>query len=251
MKVLLLLAIVTVGGILLAKYIHNDPPLRGLTQSAGSSVLMSRARPLVSFKPAPNMRLIKSGWCNVSPNTHHPIGGDARVCMVLYENAKGTLITTLSEAEGEWQWEAAHHTPFPVLREMKEVQGSETLHESLYVLPAERDPFRSVDRPKGPSVPTEHAACLVYRAKFLLNFRNMQVIYEYHEPIEEGKDQDIAYDLPGLNDFVQRGREACAIVLQPDQKHDCTLHRLDTMDRAFSRGLLGRWTGDMQRRGEL
>lgn len=124
----------------------------------------------------------------------------------------------------------------------------ETLHETLYTFSADADPFYPLQ------AASLNAPCLVYRAKLLLDFLQIQVIIEYHEPITQEQARDIAYDLPYLNAFQERGRAACSIVLPGKSSENVLPSRVDKMpvaDKAISRIKLSRWTGEMQRLGKL
>lgn len=82
----------------------------------------------------------------------------------------------------------------------------------------------------------------------------MLVIIEYHEPITQEQARDMAYDLPYLNAFQERGRAACSIVLPGKSSEDVLPRHIDKIpvaDKAISRIKLSRWTGEMQHRGRL
>lgn len=250
MKIVLCIAALLLCGFYLFKYVADRPPLRGMGQegTANVPVLVSRARPVVTFAPSKNMRLITAGWCSLSPETRLSVPGNGRLWFTAYKNGVGLLITALAETETPWLWEAAHHPPFPVLRVGKIPYKGETLHETLYTLTADADPFHPLQ------AAAKDAPCLVYRAKLLLAFQHMQVIIEYREPITQEQARDIAYDLPYLNAFQERGRAACSIVLPGKSNEDVLPSRVDKIpvaDKAISRIKLSRWTGEMQRRGSL
>ena len=59
----LLVAVLLLCGFYLSKYAFDRPPLRGMGQqdASGAAVLVSRARPSVSFAPAADMRLSTAG----------------------------------------------------------------------------------------------------------------------------------------------------------------------------------------------
>lgn len=174
--------------------------------------------------------------------------GNGRLWFAAYNNGAGLLISALAKTEAPWLWEAAHHLPFPVLRGGTTPYKGETLHETLYTLSADADPFHPLHDA------AKDAPCLVYRAKLLLDFQQIQVIIEYHEPITQEQARDMAYDLPYLNAFQERGRAACSIVLPGKSNGDVLPRRIDKIsvaDKAISRIKLSRWTGEMQRRGSL
>lgn len=250
MKIVLCIAALMLCGFYLSQYAFDRPPLRGMGQegSADMPVLMSRARPFVTFAPARDMRLITSGWCSLSPETRLSIPGNGRLWFTVYKNGVGLLITALAETEAPWLWEAAHHPPFPVLRDGAAPYKGETLHETLYTLAADADPFHPLQ------AAAKDAPGLVYRAKLLMEFQHMQVIIEYHEPITQEQARDIAYDLPYLNTFQERGRAACSIALPGKSSENVLPRRIDKIpvaDKAISRIKLSRWAGEMQHRGRL
>lgn len=250
MKIVLCIAALMLCGFYLSQYAFDRPPLRGMGQegTADMPVLVSRARPVVTFVPAKDISLTDAGWCSLSPETRLSVPGNGRLWFTAYKNDVGLLITALAEAESPWLWEAAHHHPFPVLRVGTIPYAGETLHETLYTLSADADPFQPLHDA------AKNAPCLVYRAKLLLDFQQMQVIIEYHEPITQEQALDLAYDLPYLNAFQGRGRAACSIVLPGKSRENVLPSRIEKMpvaDKAISRIKLSRWTGEMQRMGKL
>ena len=250
MKIVLCIAALLLCGFYLSKYAFDRPPLRGMGQegTADMPVLVSRARPVVTFAPAKDISLTDAGWCSLSPETRLSVPGNGRLWFSAYKNGVGLLITALAETETPWHWEAAHHPPFPVLREGAAPYKGETLHETLYTLAADADPFHPLQ------AAAKDAPYLVYRAKLLLDFQQMQVIIEYHEPITQEQARDIAYDLPYLNAFQERGRAACSIVLPGKSSENVLPSRIEKMpvaDKAISRIKLSRWIGEMQRLGRL
>lgn len=223
----------------------SSQPLQGMTTDAatGLPVLLSRARPAMSFAPADDMRFRSAGWRSLQPKTRTSQKGDARIWFVIYDKGQGTLITALAEAADPWEWEAAHHAAFSPLRELQYEQHGEMLHESLFCLTSDQDPFCAHEGAE---------ACLVYRAKFLLNFRKMQVIVEYHEPLEAARIRDIAFQEPVLNAFQERGRAACAIYfLDKAASGEAAkdFQPLSQADARYSRSMLSRWTGELQQSG--
>lgn len=240
---LLVMALCVVALCLLAGC--SSQPLQGMTTDAetGLPVVVSRARPAVVFAPAEDMRFIDAGWRTLRPATRTSQEGDARLWFALYGRGEGRLITALAEASEPWLWEAAVHAPFPSLRELQYEQNGEMLYENLLCLTAEQDPF---------CAESGASACLVYRARFLLNFRKMQVIVEYHEPLEAARVRDIAFQEAALNAFQERARTACAVRF-PDKAAMKRVTRefqpLSQADARFSRTGLSRWVGEMQRTG--
>lgn len=221
----------------------SSQPLQGMTTEpeTGLSVVVSRARPAVMFAPAEDMLFISAGWRTLRPATRTSQEGDARIWFALYGKGEGTLVTALAEASDPWLWEAAHHAAFPPLRELQYEQNGEMLYESLLRLTADQDPFCA-----------EGGACLVYRAKYLLNFQKMQVIVEYHEPLKASQARDIAFQEAALNAFQERGRAACAVRF-PDKaamkRATQDFQPLSQADERFSRTALSRWVGELQRTG--
>lgn len=239
---LLLLLFVCLAGLLLA---CDRLPLRGLTGDEEHPVLISRARPSVLFAPAGDMPAESAGWRSLSPKTQDSLLGSARVWFVVYENATengpAKLVTALAEAEDPWLWEDARHAPFPVLRQLQYEHKGEQLFESIYVMEPEDNPFYGA----GMTDP-----CLVYRAKFLLDFRQMQVLVEYYEPVDSDAARDAAHDEARLNALRDRGRKACRVVF-PDKAEQERLkkdfRKMSTADMDISRNRLSRWVGDMER----
>lgn len=245
MKALLILAVLILAGLAGCRLLGQQPPLRGMLQDdAGQRVLISRARPAVIFAPADGMRLCASGWRSLAPESRTTEPGNARLWFATYENGTGLLITALAEAETPWRWEPAQHCPYPALRTLHYEQDGEMLYESLFCLTAEQDAFHAHDG----------QSCLVYRAAFLLDFRQMQVIAEYHEPLDPVLARDVAYDAARLNAFQDRARRACRILF-PEKTAQAELkeriQKMDPADDAFSRTRLSRWVGEMQRRKDL
>lgn len=239
---LLLLLLAGLAGLLLA---CDRLPLCGLTGDEEHPALLSRARPSVLFAPAADMTAESAGWRSLTPKTQDSLLGAARVWFVVYEKATDAgparLVTALAEAEDPWRWEDARHAPFPALRQLQYEYRGEQLHESLYVMEPEDNPFY------GPGMTDP---CLVYRAKFLLAFRKMQVIAEYYEPVDSAVARDAAHDEARLNALRDRGRRTCLVVF-PDKAEQERLkkdfRKLDAADRDISRNRLSRWVGDMER----
>lgn len=221
----------------------SSQALQGLTTEpeTGLSVIVSRARPALIFAPAEDMRFISAGWRSLRPATRTSQEGDARLWFAQYGRGESTLVTALAEASDPWVWEAAHHSAFPPLRELQYEKNGEMLYETLLRLTAEQDPFC-----------TEGGACLVYRAKYLFNFRKMVAIIEYHEPLEASRVRDIAFQEAALNAFQERGRAACAVhFLDKESMKRATqnFQPLSQADDRFSRTALSRWIGELQRTG--
>ena len=228
--VLLLLLFVCLAGLLLA---CDRLPLRGLTGDEEHPVLLSRARPSVLFAPAAGLSPESAGWRSLTPKTQDSLLGSARVWFVIYEKTTeagpARLVTALAEAEDPWRWEDARHAPFPVLRQLQYAYKGEQLHESLYVMEAEDNPFYGT---------------------FLLAFRQMQFLMEYYEPVDGDIARDAAHDEARLNALRDRGRKACLLAF-PDKAEQERLkknfRKMDPADRDISRNRLSRWVGDMER----
>lgn len=245
MKIFLILAIMVLAGLAGCRLLGQQPALRGMVKNdTGQTVLVSRARPAVMFAPAEDMRLLSAGWRSLSPESRLTDPGNARLWFATYENGTGLLVTALAEAEDPWEWEAAHHSPYPALRSLQYEQDGQMLYESLFCLAPDQDAFHAHD----------DQPCLVYRAKFLLDFQRMQVIAEYHEPLAPALARDVAHDDARLDAIRDRGRQACRILF-PDRAMQESLkehiQKLDTADKAFSRTRLSRWTGEMHRHKDL
>jgi len=248
MKIVLLLLFVVLAGAYAIKHLGAQPPLRGMAQdqTSGVQALVSRTRPPLVIVPNPTLSLGASGWRSLSPRTRRSIAGDARLWFALYQHGEGRLVTALAEAENNWVWEPAHHSPYPVLRELQYDYQGQTLYESLYQLPVREDPF-------GSGLP-ENEHVLVYRAKFLLFFRKMQVLVEYREPLPADKALDVRYDMPLLNAFQDRARKQWEVIF-PGKEDMARLapevQKMATAPADFSRGSLSRWVGEMHWHDEL
>lgn len=242
MKILLIVvAIIAVA--VFVFFMGGQPPLRGAGQlvTADQMVIVSRARPPLTFAPAADMQLKSLGNRTLRPKTRHSVDGDARIWFAVYGNGTGTLVTAVADTEGTWEWEAAHHPAFPAIRAQQYAYKGKTLYESLMQLDGDSDPFC-----------TDHAACLAYRAKLLLNFRKTQVIMEYHEPVPEAQVRDIAFDGAALNAFQQRARKACEILMTDKAWLEANIKgfkKLDGAEDRYSRTRLSRWVGEVEREG--
>ncbi|MBQ3058967.1 MAG: DUF4851 domain-containing protein [Desulfovibrio sp.] len=250
MKILLIFSVLALAAVFAVKHLAGQPPLRGMVMYASPALpaLASRARPEIILIPDAGMQLRGAGWRSLSPRTRKSIDGDARLWFACYQQGEGRLVTALAEAENQWQWEAAHHPPFPVLRQLQYDYKGQTLYESLYVLPVAEDPFAQ-------GLP-EDSHVLIYRAKFLLFFRKMQIIVEYREalPDQQGPVQDIAFETARLNAFQTRARTTWQAVF-PDRQEMAALasdmQKLDTAPSQFSRRKLSRWVGEMHWHDDL
>ncbi|WP_300717428.1 DUF4851 domain-containing protein [uncultured Desulfovibrio sp.] len=244
MKILLLIvAVIAVAVFVL--FMGGQQPLRGIGHipACGQPVIISRARPPLTFVPAADMQLRHAENRTLRPKTRRSIDGDARVWLAVYGNERGTLVTAVADAEGRWEWEAAHHASFPAIRQQQYAYQNETLHEQLMRLDGSSDPFCP-----------DAAPCLVYRAKLLLNFRKTQVLMEYHEAIPEHLVRDIAFDTSYLNAFQQRARASCQISLTDKawlETHVQDFKKLDAAGERTSRALLSRWVGEMEQEGRM
>lgn len=251
-KIIILVLVVLLGGFALSHF-SSQPPLRGMVRQPGSSqaVLLARARPAASFALDPAMSLLTAGWCSIRPETHESLQGEARLWLALYRHARGLVVTAVADGENNWEWMSGDHTAFPAIRRMSQNQGNRTLFETLSVLDTKHDPFCGSSQ--GSS--QETGACLVYRARLLLEFDQCQVILEYHEDLPKSLVQDIAFENDYLNAFQQRARQACHIVRmeKEESQHMARqgIEKMGTLDKAFSRTSLARWTGMMHRKGRL
>ena len=130
-------------------------------------------------------------------------------------------------------------------RSMRQDMGKRTLFENLMVLDKKHDPFCT-----GKSA----GVCLVYRARLLQEFEHCEIIVEYHEELDPGLVQDIAFATDYLNAFQTRARKAVQIrLLDKDEAERMAenMEKMDTLDKGISRQLLARWTGEMHRKGQL
>lgn len=256
-RLLLIVAVIVAGGLFAMRFMTGKP-LQGMVHvpEAKTAVLASRARPAVYFVPAADMTGREAGWRTVRPKARTSVEGSARLSLAIYDNGTGMLVTALAEAtEDKWKWEAAHHTPFPAFYTHiepfpYESGGSdlpEQLHESVYVLDAEHNPFAAVAAdPKTPH--------LVYRAKSVMFFRQMQVLYEYHEPLGADAARDMRTDSPLFDAFLQRARRACSLRFPTrEQVQGMTedMQRLEPAAEALGRTKLARWLGELNQMDNL
>ena len=243
MKFLILLCVALVVGFMFVRHFSGQPPLQGviLDEARRQALLVSRARPAVILTPGSGFETRTAGWRTLGPKTRRGIDGDARLWFALHETQEGgRLVTALAEAHNNWLWEAAHHPPYPVMRQNQYDWQDETLYESIYQLPVAEDPF-------GQGM-AEGEHVLIYRAKFLLFFRKMQVIAEYREPLTAVQARNARDDAPLLNAFRDRARQ-CWQVSFPDKAALAELapqmEKLEPAAERFSRRLLSRWVGEM------
>ena len=187
---LILLLVLLIGAVVIS--CSEKPPLRGMTHAPASPtpVLLSRARPALTFDLGKDLPLLARGWCTVRPATHESEPGSARVWLALYGHEKGCVVTAVCDGENRWEWLSGEHTAFPVLRSMRQDMGRRTLFENLMVLDRSQDPF-CADR--------EDGVCLVYRARLLQELDTTEVIVEYHEDLAGDLVQDIAF----ANDYLK------------------------------------------------
>ncbi len=242
---LILLLVLLIGAVVIS--CSEKPPLRGMTHAPASPtpVLLSRARPALTFDLGKDLPLLARGWCTVRPATHESEPGSARVWLALYGHEKGCVVTAVCDGENRWEWLSGEHTAFPVLRSMRQDMGRRTLFENLMVLDRSQDPF-CADR--------EDGVCLVYRARLLQELDTTEVIVEYHEDLAGDLVQDIAFANDYLNDFQRRARSAVRIRMLETAEADALaegMEKMDTLDKGISRRALARWTGMMHQKGRL
>ncbi|MCR5815156.1 MAG: DUF4851 domain-containing protein [Desulfovibrio sp.] len=248
MKILVLLFCVLAAAFAWYLYTVKPGPLQGIVRNAqGLEVLVSRARPSLLFEPSASMQLVASGFKTVRPKDRRLDAEGVRVSFAVYRDQLGELVTALAETPGEWQWVAGSHLPYPVLRRVEEPYGEgeriETLYESLFLLDAAKDPFPD---------PRAKEKVLVYRAKFLLFFRKMQVLFEYHEPIAADKARTLDLEPAVLRDFAARGRAACRVrffAKEEAKERFSKLRPLSAADSAFQRTLIAYWLGEIKHPG--
>ncbi|MBQ9406285.1 MAG: DUF4851 domain-containing protein [Desulfovibrio sp.] len=243
MKFLFFFMALLVGAFSLVKFLGPQQPLRGLTHipEATQSALASRARPVVLFVPAVDMELQTAGWRDLSPQTRVTEAGNARLWFAMYGNGTGVLVTALAEATDPWLWLHGQHEPFPVLQAVQYAHGGQTLYETIMVLQPGQNPFAPAQ-----------AVCLAYRAKFVLQFRKMQAIVQYHEIVDAATAHDAAFTPQLLHAFRKRGRTACNVVF-PDKVETMkeAMTALPPADAVFSRSALSRWAGEMLREKDM
>ena len=244
-RLVLVVLVLAFAGFLFSQFALQKP-LRGLAQTPGGKerLLLSRARPALTFALRENLPLLASGWCSIQPESRVSLPGNARLQLAVHGHDRGVIVCAVADAEGRWEWDGGHHAPFPTLRDSQRDLGAHTLFETVYVLDAGRDPFCTNTGP----------ACLVHRTKLLLEFRKCQILLEYHEDIPANLLASIAHENDYLNAFQERARTAATIVRLERNEAEImarNMVRLNTLERAISRRELARWTGRMHRRGEL
>lgn len=255
-RLLLIVLVVVVGGYFLVRSMTGKP-LQGMVHvpEAREAVLASRARPAMYFLPDAGMTGRVAGWRTVRPKSRTTVEGSARLSLALYENGTGLLVTALAEAQDKWKWEMPQHTPFPAIythmqpfpNETNGADLPEQLHESVYVLDAKHNPFAVLSEREG-------ATHLVYRAKSVMFFRQMQVLYEYHEVLDDATARDLRTDSPLFEPFLKRGRQACSLRFISRETASSMadyLERLDTAPDGLSRITLARWLGELHHPDDL
>ncbi len=256
LKALFLIIIIAVIGVLLSSML-GQAPLRGLSHYPGSpeSILLSRAKPPVTFALEPGLSLQKAGWCDVHPETMENIDGDAKMWLALYRHPRGLVVTAVADTQGRWEWDAGHHAAYKPLRSLERPQDVFSIWETVTVLDRKHDPFcGTTNNRQGDNMATgqDTGSCLVYRAKMILEFSKCAVFAEYHEDLPENLATDIAFEDRYLTEFAQRGRKACQIKRLSKEEaaslaQDIT--KMEVLDKGISRRSLARWTGRMHRPG--
>ena len=136
------------------------------------------------------------------------------------------------------EWEAAHHCPYKTLRETEEPYGKERRYQSVFVLDEKNDPFeRGLTK------------VLVVRSKFLLFFRKMQVIAEYHEPLSNEQARIIDLDPKYIRSFLERAEAACQVRFQANQDELANPEKLSPAGNSISRTKLAKWLGEIHHPG--
>lgn len=263
--VVLFLFLVLVGFFLVRQF-GGQAPLRGMATVQGApSVLLSRARPPLSFALDPKLRLLNAGWCDVRPETNVNDKGSARLWIATYAHEGGSgaavtdravaaadtasdgyalVVTAVCDGQNDWLWRSGAEDAFRAIRRLdRPFDDKRDLHETLHVLTDDMDPFHE-----------GHGACLVYRARLVLEFDRVEVLAEVHEPLDAKDVHDVAFDTDRLNAFMKRARALVQpVALSPEQTTDLekTLEKMSTLDKAVSRTRLARWTGDMHRKGQM
>ncbi len=256
LKALFLIIIVAVIGGLLSSML-GQAPLRGLSHYPASpeSILLSRARPPLTFAIEPGLSLQTAGWCDVHPQTMDNLDGDAKMWLALYRHPRGLVVTAVADCQGRWEWDAGHHAAYKPLRSMERPQDVFSIWETVTVLDRKHDPFcGTINNMEmdNTAAGQDTGSCLVYRAKMILEFNKCAVFAEYHEDLPENLAADIAYEDRYLTDFTQRARKACQIRrLSKDEAEALAqdITKMDVLDKGISRRNLAVWTGRMHRPG--
>lgn len=230
--IFLVLALAGVGFYFLAA---NDPPRRGVIPADnGQMVLAARVKPCVIFDPDPSFKLVLSGFKTIRPDDRKLNSESARVYLALYTKEQAKLITVLAETAGELEWEPAHHCPYPTLRDTEEPYGSEERYQSVFLLKAKQNPFTQ-----------DGGLVLVARSKFLLFFRKMQVIAEYHEPISPERAKNIDLEPAYILSFLERADAACKVLFQTERDLKSQIVKLSSAGDSVSRVKLAKWLGEV------
>ncbi|MDO5537194.1 MAG: DUF4851 domain-containing protein, partial [Desulfovibrionaceae bacterium] len=249
LKIVLIILIVAVGGLLFSS-MSSQPPLRGLVREAGSpqQVLLARARPAATFALDPGLTLLAAGWCDVHPESYTSVDGDAKLWAAVYRHPKGLAVTAVADGIDRWQWEAGVHPAYKPIRSLQRPGELFSIFETLTVLDHRRDPF--CGQPGTGKATRETGACLVYRAKMVVEFDKTQIIAEYHEDLPDELALDIPFEDAYLNDFTRRARAAVQPVLLDRETGKAMsegIEKMDVLDKSISRRSLAVWTGKMER----
>lgn len=239
MKIVLFVFLLVIGAAFLFVFFGSPKPLQGLLlMSDGQSALARRARPKIVLWPQGQFVLERAGYKQIRPQDDLLENASARVSLALFQGIQkeAYVITALAECEDSLEWEAAAHLPYKALRVHEEPLGKETLYESLYLLPAKRNPFAEEDR-------------LVARMKLLLFFRKMQVVCEYHEPVSKEMAHTLSLDLDPryLAEFEKRATSACRILVGEEGEGE--LEKIGPMEGNLSRTRLSQWLGKVEHAG--
>lgn len=242
-----------IGAVIVYHAVSHSLPMQGMVRLEGAEpVLISRARPQVFFRPATDMVLLDAGWKSVRPDDRRLDTESVRLSFAVYANTKGLLVTALAESPGDWEWIPAHHVPYPALRTVDEPYDKEHIYESIFVLKPSQDPFYTAFAEAFPSKAKDTTPILVYRGKFLLFGRSMQVIFEYHESIdaEMAKTMDLRSDY--MRDFAARGRAACTVAFPIKAAMEglkSRMSRLRPAKEGYERATLSTWLGEIKHPG--
>lgn len=249
-KIIVIIAVIAVGAFVIAS-MSSQPPLRGLVKDTdGQSVLLSRARPAATFSLDKRLRLAEAGWCDVHPETRTNVDGDAKLWMAVYTHEKGLVITAVADSIDRWVWEAGDHAAYKPVRAQKRPGDPFSIFETITVLDHSHDPFCC--QAKAARSTKEPGACLVYRARMIVEFDKTQIIVEYHEDLPENIALDIAYEDAYLNEFSRRARAAVQPVLLSKEDGKALAEGIEkpgTITQDISRRSLAVWTGKMYRKG--
>ncbi len=237
--------------LLLFWFLGCTPQKRG---TSGDS-FASNGRPALIVNIRNDMTLTDGYWCDVSLPTQQSQPGNARVYYTLYEGnpsfqesspapeQKARALILLAEAGSNWEWPNPSHSPREILRQNKEIINGSLLYRETLLLKPETDPFNQSWQT------TWTQGTLSRRFRYFFQHNSVKLIMEYREPLS---DSTIVDDLHQLRAFEARAEQVFTLVrLTPQDPAFANIKTLSTAPTAISRRELGKWLGDVYRRGRM